>query len=177
MATGEIARAVVEHFEMLNRTPVVQIATSGLAELIVQGLADPVITILNYDDEALLARVEGVPAGVLTFTHQKWDRSIFVKFGYVLRARRRQGIYRALWDKLVEIARERKVPEILGSTAVSNSAMQGVMARLGRTAFALQYRFKVEPPPGPCHRRARAVDSAPCQPKGEAVEDRDLSRA
>jgi GNAT superfamily N-acetyltransferase len=132
----------LEYFEVCNRTPAMPLMARGWSELIRGDLADPV-QVINWDDEAILALVNGDPAGVMSFSHIKWERVIWVKLGYVLPEFRRQGVYRAMWNRLVEIAQQRKVPEILGATSVRNAAMQKTMHRLGRTAFALQYRYKV----------------------------------
>ena len=133
----------VVHFEQINRTEAYPLALEGHVELLRQGLAEPVESV-SWENEALLAKQgSGELAGVLVFGHQKWNRSFWVQLGFVRPQFRRQGVYRAMWRQLVTIAQARKIPVILGATSVSNTDMQRVMAQLDRSAYAIQYAYKV----------------------------------
>lgn len=138
-------KLTVTHLKQVNRTRAIPVLATAWDELLKLGHADPVM-IINWDDEALIAEdAAGHCLGVLSFTHMKWDRSIFVKIGYVRPSARRRGVYRRLWKRLVKIARERDVAQIQGATALQNTNMQRVMAHLGRRGRSINYVFDIGP--------------------------------
>lgn len=132
----------VQHFEQINRTPALPIAVEGHNAMLQAGMSDPV-TAINWDNEALLAKDDAAAVGVLVFCHHKWDCSLFVNIGYVQPSARRQGAYRAMWERLVEIARERKVSVIIGASHVDNAEIRLVNERLGRKPYAIMYAYPV----------------------------------
>jgi GNAT superfamily N-acetyltransferase len=128
----------------VNRTDAMPLLAQGLSELIQAGL-QPAVCNTGWDDEAVVAYIDERPVGVMSFAEQKWDKTLWVKLGYVLQRYRRFGVYRAMWLQVVEIARAKKALEIWGATHISNGAMQTTMQKLGREVAALQYRFVVPP--------------------------------
>lgn len=99
---------------------------------------------INHDQGAVVAFNSGNRViGAIAYDRQEWCKTFWVTIGYVAPPARRAGLYRKLWERLVEEARAKEVLKISGGTAVGNTAMQAVMTRLGREQAYIVYDFKV----------------------------------
>lgn len=86
----------------------------------------------------------GEAVGVLTFSHQQERNTFYVTLGYVEPASRGQGIYRMMWNELVEIARHEGITRIEGETHKDNNEMHAVMKALGRRPVSVSYVYDIE---------------------------------
>ena len=132
----------IESFENINFTPAVRLAALGWADLISSGLSGDSV-LIQWDDRALVAFVKDKPAGVLVWSKIDWQRAAFVKLGFVLPEFRRAGIYRALWEALVEESRKLKLHHIEGVTWCNNSVMREVAHRQGRSERTVGLWFEI----------------------------------
>lgn len=97
----------------------------------------------SWDWEVLTASVDGVVVAAMAFTHSKWQRQLFVNMGGTHPDHRRQGHYRALWERLVEIAQERDAKTIASGYGIDNLASAAMHKALGRPVFGIATRFDV----------------------------------
>lgn len=132
----------VEHYDGLNRTPALLLATRGYLELLENGLCDQLLNV-SWEHQALVA-FEGVaPVGVLTFVYQAWAKQIDIAIGYVIPDRRRYGVHNAMWIALVAKAKELKATHICSGTHIDNAAMRAVAKKQGRKEIGVALRFTV----------------------------------
>lgn len=141
------AEITTRHFECIQRTVALPLAVRAWHELLQAGMVDPLV-LLHWEDQAIVGLVDGVPAGVLVFVHEKWGAQLFVKLGYVLPAHRRRGVYTRMFAALVARAQALKVPHIYGATRNSNLAMLGTAHSLRRsvTSYVLDFAVPEAPP-------------------------------
>jgi GNAT superfamily N-acetyltransferase len=134
---------LVERYDNINFTPAAPLLFRAQHELMEAGFMRPCIMVF-WDDNALVAfNIDKLPIGVISFVHEKWLRQISIRLGYVLPEWRRQGVYRTLWNSLVDVAKSLDVKEIQGNTHVDNTPMNETMKALGRTELGKYYVFKV----------------------------------
>lgn len=133
-----------KEYDGVNQTPAVALLTRGHQELLAQGLA-PNELVGSWEHQAVVAFAGNVPVGVMTYTHEKWRRILWVHMGYVAPEARRRGVYRLMFERVVRAAQKLGAAEILGSTHVDNKAMLECYAALGRTRFSVTSRFIVPP--------------------------------
>lgn len=119
-------------------------AMKAFTELMELGLQDATITAPAWDDNAFVAIVDETVIGVLTWVQEDWCKTITVRLGWVHQEFRRQGIYRQLWQRLLDVARSKNVVAIRGGTHVNNIAMQKTMEKLGRQPKYLVYFYEVK---------------------------------
>ncbi|WP_028732080.1 GNAT family N-acetyltransferase [Rhizobium leguminosarum] len=96
---------------------------------------------VHYSHAAVVARIQGKIVGIISYDTLEYNQSIFIYTGWVDPEHRRKGIYRQLIGKLKEIAAEKNVVRITGSTAFNNNDMQAVMTKLGRRPVAIVYEM------------------------------------
>ena len=85
------------------------------------------------------------PVGVITFSHTKWVRQLDIHIGYVVPEHRGRGIYRAMWNRLVEEAQARDALVIWGNTHTDNAVMRATARALDRVERGVLLRFDVPP--------------------------------
>lgn len=138
-----------EYIEQINRTPAVQLAVEGHTYLFDYQLTDPV-TQVSWNNSAILGRVDGELAGVITFTHTKWAKQFDISIGYVRPRYQGRGLYRAMWNALVVKAQDLSAVSIQGNTSIKNDHMRAVAEALGRIERGVILGFDVptraEPP-------------------------------
>lgn len=135
-----------KEFDGVNQTPALGLVARAWPEMIAQGIA-PQEGINSWDHQAIVAFTGDLPVGLITYTHEKWRKILWVHLGYVIPELRRQGIYRMLWERIVKAAQRLSAAEIQGGTHVKNVAMLECAARLGRTPLFVTTRFAVPPAP------------------------------
>jgi hypothetical protein len=136
-----------KHYDGINNTPVVLLASRGVLELIEGGLAEPLL-FLNWDDLAITACRDGlndIPIGVIVYQHVKWTKTLLIKLGYVSKAWRGMGVYRTIWNELVKKAQELEAVHIMSSTHVRNHDMRDASRALGRFEESVNIKFVVPP--------------------------------
>lgn len=134
----------ISYFDGPNRTPAIPLIARCWHELIEANLILPVIP-FGYDNHVLVAAEDGKPVGFITWNKAEWSKTAYICLGYVLPEYRGKGIYRQLWNALVEKAREQKLISIEGNTAIKNQAMRGSMLALGRTERGVIATFDIPP--------------------------------
>ena len=136
----------IDLVEGLNETPALALAVRGWAEVYERGFSDGTMSV-HASQHALVAYAangrDQLPVGVMTFCHDEDLKRIWIFIGYVIPEFRGQGIYNALWSRIVAIATELKVPSIQSGVHVRNSAMRAVGARQGRREDAVILRFDI----------------------------------
>ena len=133
-----------KEYEGINQTPALALLTRGHHELLDRGLASPE-TVINWDDLAVVAFAGAVPVGVISYSHEKWRKILWIRMGYVAPEARRRGIYGAMWERVVKAAQRLGALEIHGGTHVDNKAMLECAESLGRTRLSITTRFIVQP--------------------------------
>lgn len=133
-----------KEYDGVNRTPAIPLIARGWNELLENGLA-PMETISSWDHLAIVAFAGDVPVGVMTYTHEKWRRLLWVHLGYVAPEVRRHGLYRLMWQRVVAAAQKLGAAEIHGGTHVDNKAMLKCAEALGRVPLFITTRFVVPP--------------------------------
>ena len=121
----------ISHHDGINHTPAFAIALEGHLALIREGLA-PEAQIVSWDDQAILATIDGEPVGVMLWRKPDHWRDVTLDLGYVRPAFRRLGVYRAMWDALVVCAQDCGARRITSVTSVDNADMRAVAVKLGR---------------------------------------------
>lgn len=133
-----------KEYDGINQTPAVALLTRGHHELLDRGLA-PLETVINWDDQAVVAFAGDVAVGVISYSHEKWRRILSIRMGYVAPEARRHGIYGLMWQRVIKAAQKLGAVEILGGTHIDNKAMLECAESLGRTRFFITTRFVVPP--------------------------------
>jgi RimJ/RimL family protein N-acetyltransferase len=134
------------HFvDGLNGSPALPLAIAGWAEMVEKNFGDGTLTV-HADQKAFLAYAangrEMVPVGVMTFDLPDDAKRVWLLQGYVLPEFRGRGIYRALWERLIEHSIvELKARTIYSGTNVRNSAMRAVAKKLGRHEESVILRY------------------------------------
>ena len=132
----------VEFYDGICRTPPYPLLLEAHSELLAKGWTDPV-TMVSWDNLAFVAFNGDTPIAVLSFAFAKWAKQVDVQIGWVDPQHRRRGVYRLLWERLVEKSRELGAVAIFGSTHVDNKTLQAVAARLGRVQAGVLFRFDI----------------------------------
>ena len=154
-----------KEYDGVNQTPAIPLIARAWQELLARGIS-PMETIGNWDHQAVVAFSGDMPVGVMTYTHEKWKKVLWVHLGFVVPELRRHGIYKLLWERVVKAAQKLGAAEIQGSTHVDNSAMLECARKLGRTRLFITTRFVVPP----------AIVSSipkPVPPRGRLIKERD----
>jgi len=135
----------IRHYNNMTRTPALALAVEGWMWLVKKGHTDGGF-VLNWEQKAILAlRENAVPVGVLTWSDQPWNASVFVNLAYVKLAFRRTGVHTAMFDALVERARELGRPTILSGAMKTNNVSRHAMKAQGRVEYAVMTKFDVPP--------------------------------
>lgn len=133
----------IEVFKKMVNTPAVAFAARAWVAMLDDRLCDPTVIWLQWDDGAILATVDGEPIGVITYNYSEWNRTIYVRLGFVSPDRRGLGVYRKLWERLISVAQELNCYEVRSATNIGNRPMRAVAERLGRAEeqVTLVYRL------------------------------------
>lgn len=98
---------------------------------------------IDYDHGAIYATIDDKVVGVISYRHYEWCDMLHIFIGYVLPEYRRSGIYRQLFEKLKEVAKDKKCITIEGGTKPTNDTMLKVMESLDRRASSINTRYIV----------------------------------
>ena len=123
--------------------PAVRLALAGLLELHRRGWTEECSTGLGYDSPAVVAWEGDQAIGVMVCSLQEWKACLSIDVGYVRPDRRGLGVYRALWEAAIGLAKAKGCRRIAGTTHRENEAMQAVMERLGRSLVWLGYEYRL----------------------------------
>lgn len=138
----------VRHFDRVNNTPALRLATLGWLDGHERGLGENVANIfMNLKAFVAFAKNgrDTVAAGVMTYEHhQCHNNEIFIYQSYVLPEFRGRGLYTAMWNEIVAKGIELKAVKICSVTSVRNSAMRMIAARQGRVEEAITLSFNLE---------------------------------
>lgn len=134
----------IYHMKQINGSPEMGYAAHVFAMMLGQNQCDARFNMLHWEDEAIVFRdTSNNIAGIITFMEEKYNKRIWIKLGYVNQDTRAKGVYRAMWDKLVLIGRERDFTSIGGSTHIDNLVMRAVAKSFGRTEISVTLEFKL----------------------------------
>ena len=141
------------HVKQLGGTRFMGYAIQSHAAMIKEGTASDRHLNLHWENEGMFAvlREEGewkspdgpIIVGMITFTDQQWSRCLQIGLGFVTRRFRLDGVYTAMWNRLVELAQDRGVGTISGITYASNEAMRSVAQKHGRREKGIVLEFEV----------------------------------
>jgi GNAT superfamily N-acetyltransferase len=133
-----------KEYDGVNQTPAIPLIARAWPEIIAAGNGGNE-GVHGWDHQAIVCFAGDMPVGVMTFTHEKWRKLVWVHLGYVVPEMRRQGIYRLMWERVVKAAQKCGAAEIQGGTHVDNKAMLECAESLGRTRLFITTRFVVPP--------------------------------
>lgn len=122
---------IVEHFIGLNRTLALPLAVEGWMELIQSNHCSNVI-LVHGDQDAFVVFDEGLAVGVITYRHDVLHKEFAIGVGYIKPSGRGKGLYKILWQALVDYARSLNVVTISSATYIENHKMRAVAIAQGR---------------------------------------------
>lgn len=96
-----------------------------------------------YKDNIICARLVNRIIGFIAYRYEKGDGTNWVMLGWVGELFRKQGVYRRLWNKLVEVSRKEGAARIAGSTHVDNKAMRQFYNKMGRVETHVQSYYTI----------------------------------
>jgi RimJ/RimL family protein N-acetyltransferase len=136
----------IEHYDRIVRTPALKLAVQCWHELLSSDLIDDGASAVSWDQKAIVAfdDLNARAIGVLTYFDQDYTNSVAVALAYVLPGYRGMGVHTAMWQTLVEKAKELKRPCITSSTHVDNATSRDAMRSQGRKELGVLVRYKVE---------------------------------
>ena len=97
-----------------------------------------------YKDSAVVARDGGNIVGFITYRYEKGEGTAWIMLGWVRDVYRRDGIYRKMWNKVVEALRKDGCKRIAGMTHINNEAMRAVYEKLGRVEKYISSYYNIE---------------------------------
>lgn len=133
-----------KEYDGVNQTPAIPLIARAWPEILAAGNGVNE-GVHSWDHQAIVCFAGDMPVGVMTYTHEKWRKLVWVHLGYVVPELRRRGIYRLMWERVVKAAQKLGAVEIQGGTSVGNEPMLAVARRLGRTPLFITTRFVVPP--------------------------------
>jgi hypothetical protein len=134
-----------EHYVGINHTPALILGMKGWLEIYEAGLAQCVLP-FSWDNNAVMCTDNGHEVGVIVWSEQKWCKSAYIIMGYVKPEFRRIGIYKLMWNNLVEHIKKNH-PDLIkleGGTHPKNMDMREVMHRLQRKATSYNYTYDLK---------------------------------
>ncbi len=118
-----------------------ELAVMGWLEIQQNGHGDGSLVSLHESHGSILATAVGLPIGVLTFEHQAGGY-LWVNISYVTPAHRRCGVYRMMWNALLDQARILGVNRIRSGIDVNNIDMRAIADTLGRREVYVVSEFE-----------------------------------
>jgi GNAT superfamily N-acetyltransferase len=103
----------------------------GCAELARRGLLSHDLP-YHFQDKAVCAYSGAEPVGVISWRPTDGGAELWILVGYVLPQFRRRGIYRQLWEALVQHARTIGAVRIGSATNLANEEMRAFLRATGR---------------------------------------------
>lgn len=134
----------IKHVEQLGGTPYMMYAVQAHSIMLGSNRCDEHVQMVGWDNRAVVAiREDGVVRGIITYMKLAHINTFSIFLGFVDGAARREGIYRLMWEALVEKAKEEKMFQITGTTKTDNAPMRAVAKALGRTEESINLRYIV----------------------------------
>lgn len=93
---------------------------------------------------SILATALGVPIGVLIFSRQA--EYLWIEISYVLPAQRRRGVFRLLWNALLDQARILGISKVRSGIDVNNIDMRAIADTLGRREILVVTEYVLPKP-------------------------------
>ena len=137
-------KLVIKEHASLNGSGALTFVIDGYAALLREGVVSSDVLTLHGSYRVVAAYLGKEVVGAIVFYPYMEDTSFYVALGYVARDRRRQGVYTALWKKLVAIAKREDMITVDGSTVPGNRAMQAAYTKLGRKPYSITYEYRVK---------------------------------
>lgn len=135
----------IVYYDGINCTPALDLAMRGWADCTEKGLGDGTLNVYASLKAFVAYAPNGrdqVAVGVVTFDHLPTEKRVWLYQAYTLPEFRGRGIYRALWEKLVEHSiTVLKASSIQYGTHVRNTAMRAVAKKLGQYEESVVVRF------------------------------------
>jgi GNAT superfamily N-acetyltransferase len=132
----------IHHLEKLNESKAMPLAVEGWKNLLDRGMTS-YSALVHWDHKAFYAEEDGAVIGLLTYEYSEWTNRACVVLGYVAPEHRKKGVYRALWEALVLLGKEKGWQKITGTTHVKNHDMATVMAALGRKPEYVSFSYSL----------------------------------
>lgn len=132
----------VKEYNGPNRTPAYELVLRANLELVQEGYSEYVFNV-GWDNQVLVAFVGDYPVGVLVYSKEDYAKRWFINLGYVAPPLRNKGVYKALWNKLVELAAAAGTVQIDGITHIDNAPMRAVAEKQGRVETGVLLSFKL----------------------------------
>jgi GNAT superfamily N-acetyltransferase len=124
------------------------LAVKGWLELQEKGYGDGRLP-FHTDMQALMAisanGQDPIPVGIMVFTVDTVLSRLWIDLSFVSPEFRGRGVYTAMWEALVSIARQAGIATIESATATSNTTMRAVARKQHREEKAVWMVFKVNP--------------------------------
>jgi GNAT superfamily N-acetyltransferase len=133
----------IVHYKKTNGSPAIPILVKAWAELLEKGFISSSVPV-GAEHEVFAAKADGTIVGVITFYKAEWHNCMWLQLGYVLPEYRNRGIYRKLWNHLVEHSKTQGVATIDGGVDINNTEMLKVAERLGRKAVSITVSYPLE---------------------------------
>jgi predicted acetyltransferase len=134
----------ITHLDQLGGSDYIKFAVEAHADLLRTGMASPNVIHVHWEDKAVVTlHSDNNPIGIITYAKQDWQKLYSIKIGYVLPGFRKTGIYKSMWNALVEKAREDGMNEIIGTTKMENHQMRSTALALGRKEYGIILTYKI----------------------------------
>src|SRR5436190_20228823 len=98
--------------DQLGGTPYLGYAIQAHAALVRDGDSVSHVQMVGWDNKAVVALLEGKVVGIITYADSKHVKEWNILIGFVDPDRRKEGIYKQMWAKLVQQARLKDVYRI-----------------------------------------------------------------
>lgn len=133
-----------KYFSSLDASGALLMAVEGYAALLREGLADPHYNMLSgtYKTVTCSTKRRGI-IGLICFDEWNTPERFWIYFAYVKPECRRRGVYRGMWNHLLDIAKASNVKSIGSATYVENEPMKATYEALGRRARSITYEYEV----------------------------------
>jgi GNAT superfamily N-acetyltransferase len=135
----------IEHIKSIFNTDVLRQGLLATAELIEDGSTDGLSFPFSDEAEAHFVREDGKIIAMIVWKSYNNAMSAWISMAWVAKHRRRQGLYRALFEAVCAECRARKFIELEGFVYAGNSAMEATAIAMGRkpsrTVYAIKFAY------------------------------------
>jgi len=131
----------VEHVKQIEGSPVVQFVARAWCALMKEGQWDSNSVLVSPDLQCVFAVDGRRIVGCLTF-HLDEGQAV-VNIAYTLPTYRGKGVYRAMHDKFVLVAKEQEAKTILNICYPSNAGIQETCKKLGYVPYVVHWMLHI----------------------------------
>lgn len=107
-------------------------ALNGWNEIVKQRTDGLTGSCLEWSNDVIWAESEGRIVGVMVYAWLDWNREVWINIAYVIPERRGQGVYRSMFARLEEVAKEKKAASIATGIHDDNTRMIKLALVTGR---------------------------------------------